>query len=183
MAPIFSSNSSQLYVGSCENRYGVLSVLDEKGDDVTGRYMIDFTPGTLTVTEGVYAADDSVTVTVPADGADDLRKVVWVEGLSGLPVTYRADKNDGVVRVDGYRIIGIEAGSTKIAATLNSVDLNGDGVAEYGAAERSVTVNVTPKAKDDGALIYTLFIISVSAAVAAVTFAVARCVLRGRKEE
>ena len=180
---VFSSNSSQLYVGSCENRYGVLSVLDEKGDDVTGRYLIDFTPGTLTVTEGVYAADDSVIVTVPADGADDLRKVVWVEGLSGLPVTYRADKNDGVVRVDGYRIIGIEAGSTKIAATLNSIDLNGDGVAEYGAAERSVTVNVTPKAKDGSTLICTLFIISVSAAVVTVTFVVTRYVMRGRKEE
>lgn len=178
---VFSSGAAGLYVGSVKNGYGTLTVTDEKGADVTDEYIIDFYPGTITVTEGDYE-DLDAQVTVAADGKVDLSRIEWISGLTGIDVRYDAENASRIARVDGNTLIGISPGKADIKAYMTGVDLNGDGVYEFGTAERKLTVTVTPGGGGRNPVLYLLFAVSLSAAAAALVF-VAFKVTEYRKEE
>jgi hypothetical protein len=166
---IFKSGASQLYVGSRPNLYAALSVTDENGADVTDRYIIDFYPGTLEITTGSYTTGEKV-AEVRVDGVKDLAEIIWTDKIKDLPVRYVDERGSSIVRVEDGRLIGIDPGSSEITALLGAVDLNGDGAAEYGPAVRSLGVKVLPKERSNGSVMYFLFLLTLAAASAAVTY-------------
>lgn len=166
---VFKSGASQLYVGSCRNVYSELCVTDESGANVTDRYIIDFYPGTLEVTAGSYTTDDKV-AEVRVDEVKDLDTVVWMERITDLPVRYVDERGSAIVRIEDGRMIGIDPGFSVVTALIDATDLNGDGVAEYEPAVRSLGVRVLPKERSDGSVMYLLFLLTLAAAAAAVTY-------------
>ena len=172
--------TSILYAGEAKNLFSSLCVTNEKGVDVTGEYIIDFYPGTLTVYTSEYNMADPV-VTVSVNGEYDLTKLVWAEGLSNIPVSYDVTGEDGIVRVQSKTVIGIEPGKTYIGSYLSGADLNGDGVPEYLPAKKQLEVNVTPNKTANNAYIYVILIAAVALASAAVTYMIVQSTVGRRK--
>ena len=176
----YRPGASQLYAGSCDNIYGTLAVYDGAGFDVTGLYLIDFYPGTLTVLTGEYGADDGA-VTVAVDGTVDLDGLVWTDRINGLRVTYSG--GGPAVRVEDGVLIGITPGGSDVMALLHGADLNGDGLFEYSSSERTLRVTVEPKEQGTDKRTLAALLILTAAAASAATLAVVKAAHRRKKED
>ncbi len=170
---VYEGGAYQLYVGSAANCFSRLSVKDEYGVDVTGEYIIDFYPGTLTVVKGEYKIRDTETK-IAVDETAELDKIEWVDNISGVTVLYASTGDKPIVRVEDGVLIGISPGVSHIKAVIRGVDLNGDGSNEYDDSYRELTVNVTPKKQTYHTGLYIACAVTAAAAGAAVIFAALR---------
>ncbi len=177
----YTGSAGVLYTGEKKNLFSSLCVLDEKDADVTGEYIIDFYPGTLTVYPGEYKMTDPA-VTVSVDGEYDLSLLEWTRNVKNPPVTYESTGKEKIVRVQGGTVIGIEPGNTYIGSYLNGVDLNGDGVYEYLPVKKMLSVSVTPKQKPENTYIYIILIFFVSLAVGSVTWLMLNTLMREKEQ-
>ena len=177
----FESGAYQLYVGKNENVFSRLRITDEHGFDVTGEYIIDFYPGTLTVTAGEYAVTDTE-IDAEVDKKIILDSVNRTEGVSNVRISYEKTGDKPIIRVEDGVLIGIEPGVTHIKAVFHGEDLNGDGVNEYISSAHTLTVNVNPKKQDENAWLYTVLALAIAAAGSSVIF-VSLKAARIKKEE
>lgn len=175
------NSASQLFVGSCENVFASLCIRDKNGADVTNEYIVDFYPGTLEVTTGEYTLEENSTE-VRVDEVLDLRTLSWEKHVADLPVRYVDGKNSSLIRIQDFDLIGISAGRSEITAMIDGVDLNGDGVEEYGPAVRTLGVRVLPAKKSESSALYTGLVLSLAAAAAAVTYLIATASRSKEKE-
>ena len=176
----YESGSYQLYVGSCDNTFSRLRVLDGSGADVTGKYIIDFYPGKLTVLTGEYNLNEAETE-ITVDERAELDGIEWTDSLSNVNVTYAPTGDKPIVRIEKDTLIGISPGVSHISATIHGADLNGDGVNEFSDAQRTLTVNVMPKKQAANTGIY----IAVAVSAAVLGFALTLVLLKAasRKKE
>ena len=141
----YDSKSAQLYAGTAKNYYRRLRVLDAEGVDVTGEYLIDFYPGLLTVDPAEYRIIGQ-SVTLETDNTLDLSDLQWVDYVDNVPVTYfLTDRSSGAIGLEADHLIGVAAGNTELGASVEPVDLNGDGIDEFIATRGILRVTVTEK--------------------------------------
>jgi hypothetical protein len=66
--------------------------------------------------------------------------------MDNVPVTYfLTDRSSGAIGLEADHLIGVAAGNTELGASVEPVDLNGDGIDEFIATRGILRVTVTEK--------------------------------------
>lgn len=180
----YQATGSQLYVGSSMNSFKKLRIIDEDGTDVTNEYLIDFYPALLTVAEGKYVLkEDAEKLYVDVDSWTDISGKQWVENVDNVPAEYRLSPvHRGNAELSGGKLLGVNPGSDVIDVRIIPVDLNGDGVNEFGEAALSVPVSVKKADNNLNVPLLTAGTAAGSALFGAVIFLLLRTMHKKRKE-
>ena len=96
--------------------------------------------------QALQQAWDDAAVTLETDNTLDLSDLQWVDYVDNVPVTYfLTDRSSGAIGLEADHLIGVAAGNTELGASVEPVDLNGDGIDEFIATRGILRVTVTEK--------------------------------------
>ena len=177
----FKAGGAGLYAGESENTMAMLQIVDAEGNDVTGDYIIYFTPGKLTVKPGRYDVQ-GLSVSLQVDETADLASLKWTDKVSNVAVDYSNESDFVAVFTDSDLLTGLNPGTREVSATLRAADLNGDGVNDFIDTASSVTVSVFEAPDETDPAVYIIITAVVAAEIGILIFVLCRYYFHKKKE-